>query len=63
MAKQAATRQELDSTRQTVDQLKLHIQALEKNKAALVTTIDKDIAKARLKEAQSAAAAAMPIST
>ena len=58
VAKQAATRQELDSARHTVDQLKLHIQALEKSKVALVTGTDKDIANARLKEAQSAAAAA-----
>ena len=58
VAKQAATRQELDSARQLVDQLELRIQALEKNKAALVTGIDKDIAKARLQEAQSAAAVA-----
>jgi len=58
VAKQAATRQELDSARQLVDQLQLRIQALEKNKAALVTGIDKDIAKARLQEAQSAATVA-----
>jgi HlyD family secretion protein len=58
VAKQAATRQELDSARQLVDQLELRIQALEKNKAALVTGIDQDIAKARLQEAQSAATVA-----
>jgi HlyD family secretion protein len=58
VAKQAATRQELDSASQLVDQLELRIQALEKNKAALVTGTDKDIAKARLQEAQSAAAVA-----
>jgi HlyD family secretion protein len=58
VAKQAATRQELDSAHQLVDQLQLRIQALEKNKAALVTGIDQDIAKARLQEAQSAAAVA-----
>jgi HlyD family secretion protein len=57
-AKQAATRQELDSARQLVDQLQLRIQALEKSKAALVTGIDKEIAKARMQEAQSAAAVA-----
>jgi len=39
VAKQAATRQELDSARQLVDQLELRIQALEKNKAALVTAL------------------------
>jgi HlyD family secretion protein len=58
VAQQAATRQELDSAHQLVDQLQLRIQALEKNKAALVTGTDQDIAKARLQEAQSAAAVA-----
>ena len=58
VAKQAATRQELDSARQTEDQLKLRIQALEEHKTALVTGTDKEIAKARLQEAQSAAAVA-----
>ncbi len=58
VSKQAATRQELDSARQTVDQLKLRIQALEQHKAALVTGTDKEIAKAKLQEAQSAAAVA-----
>jgi HlyD family secretion protein len=58
VAKQAATRQELDSARQLVDQLQLRIQSLEKSKAALVTGIDKEIAKARLQEAQSAATVA-----
>lgn len=55
---QAATRQELNSARQTVDQLKLQIQALEEHKAALVTGTDKEIAKAKLQEAQSAATVA-----
>jgi HlyD family secretion protein len=58
VAKQAATRQELDSARQLVDQLQLKIQSLEKSKAALVTGTDKEIAKARLQEAQSAASVA-----
>jgi HlyD family secretion protein len=58
VAKQAATRQELETARQLVDQIQLRIQALEKSKAALVTGIDKEIAKARLQEAQSAAAVA-----
>ena len=58
VAKQAATRQELDSARQLVDQLELRIQALEKNKAALVTGTDQEIAKARLREAESTAAVA-----
>jgi HlyD family secretion protein len=57
-AKQAATRQELDTARQLVDQLQLKIQSLEKNKGALVTGTDKEIANARLKEAQSAATVA-----
>jgi HlyD family secretion protein len=55
VAKQAATRQELDSARQLVEQLQLKIQSLEKSKTALVSGIDKEIAKARLQEAQSAA--------
>jgi HlyD family secretion protein len=58
VAKQAATRQELDSARQLVDQLQLKIQALEKSKGALVSGIDKEIATARLQEAQSAATVA-----
>jgi HlyD family secretion protein len=58
VAKQAATRQELDSAHQLVDQLELKIQALEKNKATLVTGTDQDIAKARLQQAESAAAVA-----
>lgn len=58
LAKQAATRQEVDAARQLVDQLQLRVQSLEKNKAALVTGIDRQIAKARLQEAQSAAAVA-----
>ena len=58
VAKQAATRQELDSARQLVDQLQLKIQSLEKSKGVLVTGVDKEIAKARLQEVQSAAAVA-----
>ena len=58
VAKQAATHQELDSARQLVDQLQLRIQALEKSKTALVTGTDKDIAKARIQQAQSAGAVA-----
>ena len=54
--KQAATRSELDTTRQAVDQLQLRIHALEQHKAALVTGSDKEIAKAKLHEAESAAA-------
>jgi HlyD family secretion protein len=58
VAKQAATRQELDSSRQLVDQLQLRIQSLETSKGALVSGIDKEIAKARLQEAHSAASVA-----
>jgi HlyD family secretion protein len=58
VAKQAATRQELDSARQLVSQLELRIQSLEKNKGSLVTGTDRDIAKARLQQAQSSAAVA-----
>jgi HlyD family secretion protein len=57
-AKQAATRQEVDAARQLVDQLQLRIQALEKSKAALVTAIDKEIAKAKLRQAESSATVA-----
>jgi len=55
VAKQAATRVELDSAGQVVDQLRLRIQALEAHKSALVTGADKEIAKAKVQEAQSAA--------
>ena len=58
VGKQAATRQELDLARQNVDQLQLRIQALEEHKAALVTGTDKEIARARLQEAESAASIA-----
>lgn len=58
VGKQAATRQELDAARQAVDQLKLRIQALDEHKAALVTASDKEIARARLQEAESTAAIA-----
>ena len=58
VAKQAATRLELDTARQAVEQLQLRIHALEQHKAVLVTGNDKEIAKAKLEEAQSAAAIA-----
>jgi HlyD family secretion protein len=58
VGKQAATRQELDAARQSVDQLQLRIQALEEHKGVLVTGTDKEIARARLQEAESAAAIA-----
>jgi HlyD family secretion protein len=55
MEKQAATRLELDNARQVVDQLQLRIHALEQHKAALVTGSDREIAGAKLQEAESAA--------
>ena len=55
VAKQAATRVELDAARQSADQLQLHIQALEAQKGVLVTGTDKEIAKSKLQEAQAAA--------
>lgn len=55
VAQQAATRHELDAARQTVDQLQLRIQALEEHKSALVTGTDKQIAQAKLQQAESAA--------
>jgi HlyD family secretion protein len=58
VAKQAATRMELDTVRQTMDQLRLRIQALEQHKAALVTGPDKEIARAKLQQAESTAAIA-----
>lgn len=58
VSKQAATQQELQTARQTVNQLQLRIQSLQKSKAVIVSPSDKDIARARLQEAQSAAAVA-----
>ena len=58
VAKQAATRVELDNATQVVEQLQLRIRALDQHKAALVTGSDREIAKARLQEAESAAAIA-----
>jgi HlyD family secretion protein len=58
VAKQAAARVELDTMRQTVDQLRLRIQSLEQHKAALVTSPDKEIARAKLQQAESTAAIA-----
>ncbi len=55
VAKQAATRVELDAARQAADQLRLRIQALEAQKSALVTGTDKEIAKSKLQDAQAAA--------
>jgi HlyD family secretion protein len=58
VAKQAATRQELEAAHQLVEQLQLRIQSLEKSKGAIVTGIDTEIAKARLQQAQASAAVA-----
>jgi HlyD family secretion protein len=58
VAKQAATRQELDAAHQVEEQLQLRIQSLEKSKGAIVTGIDTEIAKARLQQAQASAAVA-----
>ena len=58
VAKQAATRLELDNARQAVSQLELRIHALQQHRAALVTGNDKEVAKAKLREAESAAAIA-----
>lgn len=58
VAKQAATRQELDTASQLVDQLQLRIKSLEERKAALVSGPDKEIAKSRLQAAESSAAIA-----
>jgi HlyD family secretion protein len=58
VGKQAATRQDLDSARQSVEQLQLRIQSLEEHKAALVTSTDKEIARARVQQAEFAASIA-----
>ena len=58
VAQKAATRLELDNARQLVDQLQLRIKALEAHKAALVTGPDKEIAKAKVQQAESSAAVA-----
>lgn len=55
VAKQAATRVELDAAKQQAEQLRLRIKALEEHKSALVTGADKEIAKSKLQEAQAAA--------
>ena len=55
VAKQAAAKVELDNMRQRVDQLQLQIQALEQRRAALVAPTDKEIAKAKLEQAEASA--------
>ena len=58
VGKQAATRQDLDLARQTAQQLQLRIQSLEEHKAGLVTGTDREIARARVQQAESTAAIA-----
>jgi HlyD family secretion protein len=58
VAKQAAPRADLDNARQLADQLRLRIQALEAHRAALVTGPDKEIAKAKLQQAEQSASIA-----
>lgn len=56
--KQAATRVELDASRQRVEQFQLEIQSLERRRAALVAPTDLPVSQARLDQAQSAASSA-----
>lgn len=58
VAKQAATRVELEGARQRVEQGQIQIQSLERRQAALVAPSDAAVAQARFNEAQSAAALA-----
>ena len=58
VVKQAATRVELESARQKVEQTQLEIQAIQRRRAALVTPNDAPVAQARLNEAEAAAALA-----
>lgn len=55
VARQAAPRQELEATRQRVEQAHLQIQALQHRRAALVSPTDLPVAKAKLNEAESSA--------
>ena len=55
LAKQAATEVEVNAARQRVEQLQLQIQALEQRRSALVAPTDKDIAQARLQQAEASA--------
>ena len=54
-AKQAATQLEVNAARQRVDQQQLQIQSLEQRRAALVAPADKEIAQAKLEQAEAAA--------
>ena len=58
VAKQVATRVELEAARQRVEQAQLQIQALERRRSALVAPTDVPVARARLNQAESAAALA-----
>lgn len=58
VAKQAATRIELESARQRVEQAQLQIAALERRRASLVAPTDLPVARARLNEAESSASLA-----
>jgi HlyD family secretion protein len=56
--KNAATKAEVEATRQAVERAELQIQTLERRRGALVTQPDRSAAQARLQEAQSGANAA-----
>lgn len=56
--KQAATRVELDLARQKVEQAQLQIDALEKRRAALVSSTELPVVRAKLEEAEASAALA-----
>lgn len=58
LAKQAATQLDVTNARDRVERAKVQIQSLEKRRAALVAPVDRSVAEARLKDAQTAAAAA-----
>lgn len=58
VAKQAATKLELELAREKVETAQLQIQALEKRRAALVTPADASVAQAKINEAEAAAAVA-----
>jgi len=55
LEKQAATQLEVNTAKQRVDQLKLQIESLEKRRSVLVAPTDKEIAQARLRQAESSA--------
>ncbi len=56
VAKQVATRVELEAARQRVEQAQLQIQALDRRRNALVAPTDVPVVRARLNQAESAAA-------